>query len=133
MGAKKKREARQARDYKFTPAQELMRKDMEKMTTLPGMGLDDVFDKVDSQREYLETHNRDGSPYQSPVEKGDPEKLDAILDDVVGPQSRGYSRSITQIALDIISTHSELVLSLKQWQIVQELVEDGIRAGARRG
>lgn len=60
-----------------------------------------------------------------------------VFGEVVGPEEEMASelsrygqqqRRAHELALDIIDQH-ELVLSLKQWQIVQAMVEQGIMTG----
>lgn len=65
--------------------------------------------------------------------------LAEVFDEVVGPQEAPASelsrfgqqqRRATQIALDIIDQH-ELVLSLKQWQVVQAMMEQAVMQGVQ--
>jgi hypothetical protein len=98
-------------DEMLTPAQKTMRKEM---TEGKGkMTLDDVFDK--------------------------PVTLGAVFDEMLGgpvepsaalQRYATFNRSVPNIALSIIDGY-DLVLSLKQWQQVQAMVEDGIREGYR--
>lgn len=54
-------------------------------------------------------------------------RLGTVLDELVGPQ--GTDSAITEVACEIINSHENLQLSLKQWQVVQEIVEHALRAG----
>lgn len=61
-----------------------------------------------------------------------PAKLGDVLDDVVGPET-GSPTDIVSLAHQIIVEHGDgLVLGIKQWSIVQRLVEQGIWAGISR-
>ncbi len=100
MGKKhaKKRQALRDMAYETTPAQRLMRSEIE-----AGM------------------HKRQTLP--------EPIKASAVLDDMLGPVSE--DRAVTELAYEVINEHGDgLILDLKQWPIVQRLVEAGIRRGA---
>lgn len=106
----RKRDALAAAPYTMTPAQTVMRHEMEGQGTLPGMGLDDVFDK------------------QQPV------SLSEALDQVVGKSQDTRSEfgvfrdEVPSIALEIIDGY-DLSLSLAQWRTVQDMIEVGIMRG----
>ena len=58
--------------------------------------------------------------------------LAKVLESVIGVVS--VDPRVQDLALDIIHGHPDLVLSLKQWQTVQTMVEAGIHRGvALRG
>jgi hypothetical protein len=64
---------------------------------------------------------------------GEPIPLADVLDETLGAHvgaHEGSGPAVTDVALDIISGF-DLVLSMAQWQVVQEMVEAGVRAGYR--
>lgn len=73
----------------------------------------------------------------------EPAKLRSVLDDVLGPQYAeegdstisvygAFQRRVPELAYEVINQH-ELQLSLSQWQVVQSMVEAGIRRGFDEG
>jgi len=119
MGKKHEKKAQSLRDMAFetTPAQRLMRNEMEagmhkRKVIVPG-----------STKEELEAEVYNAEKLREPV------KASAVLDDLLGPVSE--DRAVTEMALEIINEQAEgLVLNWQQWPIVQRLVEAGIRRGA---
>jgi len=123
------------------------------MTTEQMDVLDDQFpDRLHS----LEDHNRDmtadgqmafiGSTGQAdyrptPAQETMREEMSIaqVFDETFGPSNDselsldGYlDRQVNTVALDVISQF-DLVLGLKQWQVVQNMVEHGIRRGLQAG
>lgn len=99
----------------FTPAQVIMR--------------DDIIGSV------VDGHDSQGNSYPEPEPLGfilDSELFGERPQKPVGTLSRyGQQQArAKQIALDIIDQY-ELVLSLKQWQVVQNMVEQGIMTGVQ--
>lgn len=71
--------------------------------------------------------------------EADPRPLGTVLDEVVGPEQELASvisrygqqqRRAKDIVYDIINEH-ELVLSLKQWQTVQSMMEQAVMTGVQ--
>lgn len=112
----KKREHLRSMPYETTPAQRLMREEMEAGVHKAGSAL-----------AVVTPPDRDLD--SSIVSGGKPLKVKAVLDDVLGPVSE--DRAVTELAYDIIREHGEgLVLNLQQWPIVQRMVEAAIRRGS---
>ena len=102
---KKPRKKRRDREYVFTPAQELMRADIERVNNEP-KSIGQVFD---------ETMDRVGINPEA--------KSDSTIS-----QYGAFQRDVPGLALTIIDNH-DLVLTMKQWAVVQSMVEEGIRVG----
>lgn len=118
MGKKHAKKSQSLRGMAFetTPAQRLMRREMEAGVHKSSAALAAV---TPPDRE-LDS---------SVVSGGKPLRVKAVLDDVLGPVSE--DRAVTELAYEVIREHGEdLTLSLAQWPIVQRMVEAGIRRGA---
>lgn len=115
-----------------------------------GKSLKDVSRKVEKKREHLESMPFETTPAQrlmrSEMEAGlhkqtptvaikgesRPMSVGAVLDDVVG-QATSAEQPVTDLAYEIINRHGEgLKLGLREWQIIQNMVEAGIHEGYRR-
>lgn len=82
-----------------------------------------------------------------PAPKSDPVKLSDALDESLGmlhdsPASDGpeqtpegkFDDSVTGLALGIIHANApDVTMSLRQWDVVQGLIEKGLRIGYQRG
>lgn len=98
-------------------AQRVMREDMEAAST--ALGTDDA-------PKYMSGGPKRPKPKasQEPISAGD------ALDEVIGTLTVGWE---TAIFIQLVPDHQQMTLSLQQWNIVQAMVEDGIRRGYRRG
>jgi hypothetical protein len=77
-----------------------------------------------------ETMRRDiESVHNTPYPLDDPKRIGDVLNDELGELGIPDELWVTQKALQVIGQHKELVLSIKDWLIVQAMVEDGVRAG----
>lgn len=106
-------------------AQVIMRREMEESKKLRTRG--EV--ERDMQTDPTSFYSQDHSPM----------KLGAVLDEVIGQPDEPAStisrygqqqRRAKDLALDIIDQY-ELQLSLKQWAVVQSMVEQGIMTGVQ--
>lgn len=90
----------------YTPAQIIMRREMEARTQFHASHLPKVIN----------------------AQPGDTVSLSVALDEVMGPQS--VDKEVALEAWAIINEHGEgLVLNWQQWPIVQKLVEQAIISG----
>jgi hypothetical protein len=61
-----------------------------------------------------------------------PTRLGAVLDDTFGPQPAGDRASDSALAV-ILDYDGQIILSMKQWQTVQAMMEDTYRKGYADG
>ena len=108
---KGKAEARREGGYTYSPAQKIMREDMEQGTVTLGSVFDEELGVMANS---IDTAER-------PV--GEETELSSYGE---------FIRSVPNLALDIIHDR-DLVLSLKQWHVVQMMVQEGIRRGYQLG
>lgn len=93
--------------------------------------------KVERTRRHLESMSYETLTPEQALMKREMDqglhKLGAVLDEVVGTASTA-GPEVTTLAYEVIEAHGDgLTLGLRQWQIVQNLVEAGIKAGYARG
>ena len=88
----------------------------------------------------LDSTQYDTSPAQETMRKEmeEPVTVGTMLDDIFGapyrsPECIVAPAAVTSLALGIINDHDSIILGMRQWQVVQEMVEHGIRTGVRLG